>query len=143
MKNKNILTVIAVIMLILIITLISFLGIYTKDKNKMINIVPDYLYSLDYSTRRIAKISIDTSSETVYYDSEGNEVDEEAENGSSKEVPVNAEEVLTAENFEKAKAITDFNGIPELLMDIYGRKVTISKGAEISANLVRNFLAAA
>ena len=47
------------------------------------------------------------------------------------------------EKIEKAKAITDFNEIPELLMDIYGRKVTISKGAEISANLLRNILAAA
>ena len=47
------------------------------------------------------------------------------------------------EKIEKAKAISDFNGIPELLMDIYGRKATVSKGAEISVNLVRNFLAAA
>ena len=40
-------------------------------------------------------------------------------------------------------AIADFNGIPELLMDMYGRKATVNEEIKISALAVRSMLAAA
>ncbi|MCR4662422.1 MAG: hypothetical protein K5622_00860 [Endomicrobiaceae bacterium] len=40
-------------------------------------------------------------------------------------------------------ALTDFNGIPELLMDMYGRKATVNEEIKISTLAVRSMLAAA
>lgn len=105
MKGQNTLTKIAVIMLIMIITLISFIGIYVKKLNKMENIVPDYKFSMDFAEKRITNLHIDTSSNTIYYDADGNEVEEETEGGSSKQVPVNNSEALNSQNYQKSKEI--------------------------------------
>lgn len=105
MKKQSTLKTIAVIMLIIIISLISFLGIYVKKLNRMENIVPDYKLSMDFSEKRITNLHIDTSSNTIYYDADKNEVDEEVEGGSSEQVPVNKSEVLNSENYQKSKEI--------------------------------------
>lgn len=105
MKNK--LTKIAVIILILMISLISFMGIYVKKLNKMENIVPDYKLSMDFSEKRITNLHIDTSLDTIYYDADKNEVDEEVEGGSSEQVAINPSEVLNTENYIKSKEIME------------------------------------
>lgn len=105
MKKQSTLKTIAVIILIMMISLISFVGIYVKKLNKMENIVPDYKLSMDLAEKRITNLHIDTSSNTIYYDADGNEVEEEAEGGSSKQVPVNQSEVLNSENYRKSKEI--------------------------------------
>lgn len=105
MKKQSTLKTIAVIILIMMISLISFVGIYVKKLNKMENIVPDYKLSMDFAEKRITNLHIDTSSDTIYYDADGNEVEEEAEGGSSKQVPVNQSEVLNSENYRKSKEI--------------------------------------
>ena len=105
MKKQSTLKTIAVIILIMMISLIYFVGIYVKKLNKMENIVPDYKLSMDFAEKRITNLHIDTSSDTIYYDADGNEVEEEAEGGSSKQVPVNQSEVLNSENYQKSKEI--------------------------------------
>ena len=42
-----------------------------------------------------------------------------------------------------ADKIADFNGIPEILMDSYGKKATVTAQVQISAMAVRSILAAA
>ena len=105
MKKQDTLKKIAVIMLIIVISLISFVGIYVKKLNKMENIVPEYISNMDFSNRRIVKLDVDTSTETVYYDAEHNKVDSEVEGGTTEQVAINAEDVLTTENFNKSKEI--------------------------------------
>ena len=40
-------------------------------------------------------------------------------------------------------AIADFNGIPELLSDIYGHKATVSNDVEVSLGAIKSILSAA
>ena len=40
-------------------------------------------------------------------------------------------------------AIADFNGIPELLSDIYGHKAAVSKDVEVSIGAIKSILSAA
>ncbi|MGN1326746.1 MAG: hypothetical protein ACI4VQ_01500 [Clostridia bacterium] len=99
----KILTVIVIILL----SLISFVGIYTQDKNSMKNIVPKYELGMDiYGSRNIV-IKVDDSTETKTYDAEGNLVTdiENAENVTEVEEPVNAPETLTTENYQAIKDI--------------------------------------
>lgn len=107
MKKQDILKRTAVIMLIILISLISFLGVYVKKLNKMENIVPEYIYSMDFKNRRIVKMDVDTSTKTIYYDKEKNVVDSEVEGGTTEQIAVNDQNILTAENFIKSKEIID------------------------------------
>lgn len=139
MKN-NTLKKITIILIIILISLISFVGIYARDLNKMKNIMPDYKVGMDFDELHELRFDVDQSTETKYYDANGNEttkpkedetdtvketedeaskeeeivaeesIDEKEETTkkdeiTSKEVPVNPDEVLTAENFEKVKKI--------------------------------------
>ena len=46
------------------------------------------------------------------------------------------------ENIDADK-VANFNGIPEILMDSYGKKATVTAQVQISAMAVRKMLAAA
>ncbi len=111
MKN-NTLKKVAILLLILVIILISFVGIYKKQLNKMVNVIPDYKYGMDLSSIREVRLNVSNETVTKYYDENGDEIakpdgesEDENTNTTSKEVPVNPSEKLTAENFEKAKEI--------------------------------------
>ncbi len=114
MKAKNnTLKIILAILVIILISLISFMGIFVKDKNRMKNILPDYELGMDLAGGRVFNIKIDDTVNTEYYDKDGNKVDSSSiEEGkedeyTKKEVPVNAKELLNDDNFEKAKKIIE------------------------------------
>lgn len=114
MKAKNnTLKIILAILVIILISLISFVGIFVKDKNRMKNILPDYELGMDFAGGRVFNIKIDDTVNTEYYDKDGNKVESSSiEEGkedeyTKKEVPVNAEESLNDDNFEKAKNIVE------------------------------------
>lgn len=114
MKAKNnTLKIILAILVIILISLISFVGIFVKDKNRMKNILPDYELGMDLAGGRVFNIKIDDTVNTEYYDKDGNKVDSSSiEEGkedeyTKKEVPVNAKELLNDDNFEKAKKIIE------------------------------------
>ncbi len=114
MKAKNnTLKIILAILVIILISLISFVGIFVKDKNRMKNILPDYELGMDLTGGRVFNIKIDDTVNTEYYDKDGNKVDASSiEEGkedeyTKKEVPVNANELLNDDNFEKAKKIVE------------------------------------
>ena len=95
MKGKT-LKKITVILLVLLICLISFAGIYAKDLNKIVNIIPEYKVGMDFGEIREVRLNICEETKTKYFDADGNEVkSSEGENITSKEVPVNPEEILT------------------------------------------------
>ena len=110
-KTVKIVTIVLVIMLII---LISFFGIFKQNLNSMKNIIPDYKLSTEFEGTRNFKFVVDTTEneETVYYDSEGNVVENVDENtdtsaytSEKKVVKANEDDVLTKENYEKTKKI--------------------------------------
>ena len=96
-----------VILFIILLSLISFVGIFVQDKNSMKNLIPDYQLGMDLGGYRSISVEVSNDKETIYYDKDGNVVKEEAEEGTSETVPVNSEEVLTKENYNKTKQIIE------------------------------------
>lgn len=128
MKNKKTTKILEMILLILIIalvTLVSFFGLLYRDLNLWKNVVPDYSFGKDLGKMRILSFSVDTSTEPVEENtsssedevevnqtvSEDEEISKDAsdenatEESTPEEVPVNPNEVLTADNYKKVKSI--------------------------------------
>lgn len=109
-KNKT-LKIILAILVVILISLISFGGIFVKDKNRMKNLLPEYQLGNDFNGSRVFTIKPDSTVNTEYYDSEGNKVEESSiqedkkSEYTKKEIPINSEEVLNKENYEKTKEI--------------------------------------
>lgn len=89
-------------------------GLYVKDKNEIINKLPDYLFSKDLKGARVVKLTVDASTKEVVYDSNGNiATDGTNQDGTLKEgytkknEKVNADEVLTTQNYELAKKVME------------------------------------
>ncbi len=97
------LTIVLITLLIILLSIISFAGLFVQDTKFMKNLVPEYELGMDLEGYRAITVAVSDEKETIYYDAEGNVVTTEAEDGKSEEVPVNNEEDLTKENYEKAK----------------------------------------
>lgn len=111
-KNKTLKVTLAILVVILI-SLISFGGIFVKDKNRMKNLLPEYQLGIEFDGARVFSMKPDETAETKYYDNDGNEVDissiedvDESEY-TKEEIPVNSEEILNKENFDKSKEIIE------------------------------------
>ena len=96
-----------VILFIILLSLISFAGIFVQDKNSMRNLIPDYQLGMDLEGYRVVTVSVSDAEETIYYDKDGNVVEEEAEDGTTETVPVNSDDILTRENYEETKEIIE------------------------------------
>lgn len=107
-KNKlsiNLLGKILIVLVILLVSLLSFTGIYVKDKNTYKNFIPDYKFGVDLYGYRNIVVKVDDSTETKNYDEEGNLIKETTDENKSKiaktiEEPVNSEESLTIDNYQ-------------------------------------------
>ena len=97
------LTIALITLLIILLSIISFAGLFVQDTKFMKNLVPEYELGMDLEGYRAITVAVSDEKETIYYDAEGNVVTTEAGDGKSEEVPVNNEEDLTKENYEKAK----------------------------------------
>ena len=96
-----------IILLIILISLISFIGLFIQNTKFMENVLPEYQLGMDLRGYRAVTIEVSDETTTTYYDEEGNEVDEEVENGTSEEVPINSEDILTKENYNNTKEIIE------------------------------------
>ena len=109
----NKLKIITIILAIILVCLVSFIGVYVQTQNRMENKVKDYLLGMNLKGSRNVILKVSEATDTVVKDAEGNVIkdatDEEIEkNGYTKEeVPVNGEEVLTEENYNKTKKILE------------------------------------
>ncbi len=109
--KKNKLKIITITALIVLIVMVSVVGIYKQNQNKMENQVKDYQYSMDLTGKRVLSLKLDTGTETVIKDKDGNKIesatDEEIQqNGYTKEeVKKNKNEDLTKDNYRNAKKI--------------------------------------
>jgi len=107
-KNKlsiNLLGKILIVLVIILVSLLSFTGIYVKDKNTYKNFIPDYKFGVDLYGYRNIVVKVNDSTETKNYDEEGNLIKETTDENKSKiaktiEEPVNSEESLTIDNYQ-------------------------------------------
>ncbi|MCI9247021.1 MAG: hypothetical protein HFJ30_07960 [Clostridia bacterium] len=105
MKIEEKLKVTLVILVIILISLISFGGIYFPKMKGVENMIPDYQLGMDLEGSRLIKLGVDKTKNTVIYDKDGKVVDKEGEGTTKKEEPVNPEDTLTQENYNKVKEI--------------------------------------
>ena len=106
-KNNHV-TKIMILLFITIIILISLVGIYVKKTYQYENILPDYKLGMEFTGSRNTQKQVDKSENQVAYDTEGNVVEDYEEGQEGITVvseKVNKDEVLTEENFKKAKEI--------------------------------------
>ena len=114
MKKIKILTIILGIVLV---TMVAFFGIYVQVQNRMENKVKDYSYAMDLKGARNIRLKVDTTTNTVIKDSEGNDVTDEnselsdeelTEKGYTKEeTKKNPDEALNLDNYKKTKEIIE------------------------------------
>ena len=93
--------------LIILLALISFGGIYIQKTKFVENILPEYKLGPDFTGLRNIGLKVSDATKDIYYDSDGNVVDEEGKNTTKKEESVNKEENLTKDNYKKAKEIIE------------------------------------
>lgn len=105
MKIEEKLKVTFIILVIILISLISFGGIYLQKMKFVENIIPDYQLGMDLAGGRLVTLGVDTSKNTVIYDKDGKVVETEGEGTTKKEEPVNPEDALTQENYNKVKQV--------------------------------------
>ena len=105
MKTNRRLKIALIILLIILISIVSFVGIFVQNKNAMENILADYQLGRDLKGSRVVTLSVDESTETIYYDKDGKVVETKAKDGKEEEKPVNNPDVLNKENYLKTKEI--------------------------------------
>lgn len=107
--NKN-LKIAIIILIIVLLSVVSFIGIFTQDKNNMKNIIKDYTLGMDLVGTRKIELDVNKSNKTINYDAQGNKIkstDTETEIASTKEEPVNNQNVLNKENYIASKNVIE------------------------------------
>lgn len=107
--NKN-LKITILILLIVLISLISFVGIFIQNKNNMNNIIKDYTLGMDLVGSRRIQLDVNKSNKTTNYDVDGKEIastDTTTEVASTKEEPINSQDVLNKDNYIKSKQVIE------------------------------------
>ena len=110
-----------IVFIIILLSLISFVGIYVKDKNEMSDVIPDFILGSDIEGNRIIQLNVEQDETITLTDSTGAKIasgtEEELSNqGYTEDVitkngytksseETNKAENLTAENYEKSKQI--------------------------------------
>ena len=87
-----------IILLIILLALISFGGIYIQKTKFVENILPEYKLGPDFTGLRNIGLKVSDATKDIYYDLDGNVVDEEGKNTTKKVESVNKEENLTKES---------------------------------------------
>ena len=88
MKANKGLKIALIILLIILISIISFVGIFVQKKVTMANVVKDYNLGMDLKGGRVITMEVDKGTKLVYYDKDGNVVDEEDKDGKTVQVDV-------------------------------------------------------
>ena len=122
---KNALKKGIVILLIVLLSLISFLGIHKRNLNTWASVLPEYQFSKELSKIRTFEFSVDTSTKDADSSNDSTETsndkttttdeatttdettDSTDTSSETAKVPVNDPSVLTKENYEKVKKITE------------------------------------
>ena len=116
MKKEGTLKKVLAILVILLLCLVSFGGIYVKDRNVFKNILPDYVLGMDLDTNTILKLDVDKSADetteeqaNVEENTEENQENNESTETEKKEDNGQAqkENKYTVDNYKKSKEIME------------------------------------
>ena len=110
MKTNKVLRTSLIVMVIVLLVLVSFIGIYVKDKAMMKNIVKEYQLGMNLGGSRQIELNVNTSTKTIKYDAEGKEIastDTTTEAATTEEKKINEEDVLTTENYKQVRTILE------------------------------------
>lgn len=94
------LLVVAIILAVVTISIVAFIGVFTKNLNKMSNVIPDYTYGTEFEGNREYKFKLDETEEDkeVYVDQDGNICGEVVEDDSdSTETEITTDEESSEE----------------------------------------------
>lgn len=104
MKKEVSLKKVLAILVIILVCLVSIGGIYSKDKNIMKNILPEYVLGMDLDTDTLIKLEVvkdeDNSSEETG-ETEDSKASESENKGQAKE------DIYTLDNYKKTKKIIE------------------------------------
>lgn len=128
--------------IIILIAVISFGGIYSKEGVIFKNNLPKYSLASDLKEKRLTQFVPSEGTEEIIYDKDGKEVDEIPEGANEADYKketkkLNSDEVLTSENFKKAKKIFDAR-LKDLNIENYTVRVDENTGKtaiELEENL--------
>ncbi|MBR2240934.1 MAG: hypothetical protein IJ890_06110 [Clostridia bacterium] len=114
MKKEGSLKTILAILVIILLCLVTFGGIYVKDRNIMKNIIPDYVLGMELDDNTVIKLEVvkdDTnSSEDTQEENnseENNSEDNTAEENTTIENNGQADNKYTVDNYKKTKKIIE------------------------------------
>ena len=110
MKKVNKLKVGLIVMIIILLSLISFVGIYVQEKNRVNNIIPDYILGMDIEGYRKIELKVNTGTKTINYDENGNVIDSSDTTttvANSEEQPLNSEEKINEENYKESQKVIE------------------------------------
>lgn len=99
-----------IVLIIVLLSIISFVGIYVQDKNRMVNSVKKYELGMDLEGSRKIELSVSDAKTTIKYDEEGKEIpstDTTTQVATTEEKPNNEESVLNVENYKLTKQILE------------------------------------
>lgn len=60
-----------IVFIIILLSLISFVGIYVKDKNEMSDVIPDFILGSDIEGNRIIQLNVEQDETITLTDSTG------------------------------------------------------------------------
>lgn len=105
---------ILMVLCIVTICLISFVGIFVTKQGQMKNVLPEYRFGMNLTGGRVSKFQVSDKTQDTIYDEQGKVTNEGTnEDGSLKEgyrketKPVNEEEILNLNNYQKAKKVME------------------------------------
>ena len=111
-----------IILIIILLALISFGGIFIQKTKFVKNILPEFKLGAELSGTRNVGLVVSTATNTVIYDKDGNVVEEEGEETTTQEVPINATETLSEENYK-------------LTMEIIEKRLSSIKAVDANLNV--------
>ena len=110
LKINKTLKLALIILTIILLSIISFAGVYLLDKGRMINKVNNYWLGMDLEGSRRIELAVNTSKQTIKYDKDGKEIastDTTTEVAREEEKEINAQEVLTRDNYKLTKTVLE------------------------------------
>ena len=75
-----------IVFIIILLSLISFVGIYVKDKNEMSDVIPDFILGSDIEGNRIIQLNVEQDETITLTDSTGAKIASGTEEELSKDV---------------------------------------------------------
>lgn len=109
MKNNKKLKTLALILMIILIGILAFAGIYNVASVSGNNLIRNYKVGMNLKGRNVIRLKVDDAVNEVTYDSEGNVVEEQEDEGeyTVAQEPINEPDSLNKENYEKTKKIIE------------------------------------